>query len=74
MEQKFDNNNIDIEVLREFCEREDKEVTCRKAVTFSNITGQNKDQYGTYIGTIRPVIQRKTTYFRRNRLKTGTFL
>lgn len=39
MEQKFDNNNIDIEVLREFCEREDKEVTYRKAVTFSNITG-----------------------------------
>jgi hypothetical protein len=38
MEQKFDNNNIDIEVLREFCEREDNEVTC-KAVTFSNITG-----------------------------------
>lgn len=24
MEQKFDNNNTDIEVLREFCEREDK--------------------------------------------------
>jgi hypothetical protein len=38
MEQKFDNNNIDIEVLREICEREDKEVTCRKAVTFSSIT------------------------------------
>lgn len=38
MEQIFDNNNIDIEVLREFCEREDKEVTCRKAVMFSNIT------------------------------------
>ena len=39
MEQKFGKNSIDIESLREFCEREGKEVTCRKAVTFSNITG-----------------------------------
>ena len=27
MEQKFGKNSIDIEVLREFCEREGKEVT-----------------------------------------------
>ena len=30
MEQKFGNNSIDIEALREFCEREGKEVTYRK--------------------------------------------
>ena len=30
MEQKFGKNSIDIEVLREFCEREGKEVTYRK--------------------------------------------
>ena len=30
MEQKFGKNSIDIEVLREFCERECKEVTYRK--------------------------------------------
>ena len=27
MEQKFENNSIDIEALREFCEREGKETT-----------------------------------------------
>jgi len=30
MEQKFSNNSIDLQVLREFCEREGKEVTYRK--------------------------------------------
>ena len=30
MEQKFGRNSIDIEALREFCEREGKEVTYRK--------------------------------------------
>ena len=30
MEQKFGKNSIDIETLREFCEREGKEVTYRK--------------------------------------------
>jgi len=30
MEQKFGKNKIDIEMLREFCEREGKEVTYRK--------------------------------------------
>ena len=30
MEQKFGKNSIDIKVLREFCEREGKEVTYRK--------------------------------------------
>ena len=30
MEQKFGINSIDIKVLREFCEREGKEVTYRK--------------------------------------------
>ena len=29
MEQKFGKNSIDIEALREFCEREGKEVTYR---------------------------------------------
>ena len=38
MEQKFGKNSIDIEALREFCEREGKEVTYRKAITFSSIT------------------------------------
>ena len=31
MEQKFGKNSIDIEALREFCEREGKEVTYRKS-------------------------------------------
>ena len=30
MEQKFGKNSIDIKALREFCEREGKEVTYRK--------------------------------------------
>ena len=30
MEQKFSNNGLDLEALREFCEREGKEVTYRK--------------------------------------------
>jgi CRP-like cAMP-binding protein len=30
MEQKFSNNNLDLQVLREFCEREGEEVCCRK--------------------------------------------
>ena len=30
MEQKFGKNSIDIEALREYCEREGKEVTYRK--------------------------------------------
>ena len=37
MEQKFGKNSIDIKALREFCEREGKEVTYRKDVTFSSI-------------------------------------
>ena len=35
MEQKFGKNSIDIEALREFCEREGKMVEYRKGVTFS---------------------------------------
>ena len=31
MEQKFSNNNIDLQVLREFCEREGEAVSYRKA-------------------------------------------
>ena len=30
MEQKFSNNSIDLQVLREFCEREGEVVTYRK--------------------------------------------
>ena len=30
MEQKFGKNSIDLQALREFCEREGKEVTYRK--------------------------------------------
>ena len=30
MEQKFSNNSIDLQELREFCEREGEEVTYRK--------------------------------------------
>ena len=30
MEQKFGKNSLDIKALREFCEREGKEVTYRK--------------------------------------------
>ena len=34
MEQKFSNNNIDLQVLREFCEREGEVVFYRKDITF----------------------------------------
>ena len=34
MEQKFSNNSIDLQVLREFCEREGEAVSYRKAITF----------------------------------------
>ena len=34
MEQKFGKNSIDIESLRECCEREGKEVTYRKGEQF----------------------------------------
>ena len=30
MEQKFSNNNLDLQTLREFCEREGEAVTYRK--------------------------------------------
>ncbi len=30
MEQKFSNNSIDLQVLREFCEREGEEIAYRK--------------------------------------------
>ena len=30
MEQKFSNNSLDVQVLREFCEREGEVVTYRK--------------------------------------------
>ena len=36
MEQKFGKNSIDIEALREFCEREGKEVTYRKGEQLMN--------------------------------------
>ena len=28
MEQKFNNNRLDLQVLREFCEREGEEIAC----------------------------------------------
>jgi len=31
MEQKFSNNSIDLQVLREFCEREGEEIVYRKS-------------------------------------------
>ena len=34
MEQKFGKNSIDIEALREFCEREGEAVSYRKDITF----------------------------------------
>ena len=34
MEQKFSNNSIDLQVLREFCEREGEAVSYRKDITF----------------------------------------
>ena len=33
MEQKFGRNSIDLQVLREFCEREGEAVSCRKDIT-----------------------------------------
>ena len=34
MEQKFSNNSIDLQMLREFCEREGELVEYRKDITF----------------------------------------
>jgi hypothetical protein len=34
MEQRFGRNRIEVEVLREFCEREGKEVAYHKGITF----------------------------------------
>jgi hypothetical protein len=34
MEQKFSNNSIDLQVLREFCKREGESVFYRKDITF----------------------------------------
>ena len=34
MEQKYGKNSIDIEALREFCEREGEAVSYRKDITF----------------------------------------
>ena len=34
MEQRFGKNSIDLQVLREFCEREGKEVAYHKGITF----------------------------------------
>ena len=30
MEQKFNNNRLDLQILREFCEREGEEIAYRK--------------------------------------------
>ena len=38
MEQKFNDNRLDLRALREFCRKEGKVVEYRKAVTFSSIT------------------------------------
>ena len=34
MEQNFNNNRLDLQVLREFCEREGEAVVYRKDITF----------------------------------------
>ena len=36
MEQKFSNNGIDLQVLREFCEREGELVEYSKEITFDS--------------------------------------
>ena len=35
MEQKFSNNSLDLETLREFCKREGEAVTYRLSFTFA---------------------------------------
>ena len=44
MEQKFGKNSIDIEALREFCEREGKEVTYRKGEQLMDFFRQDAEK------------------------------
>ena len=44
MEQKFGKNSIVIEVLREFCEREGKELTYRKGEQLMNFFRQDAEK------------------------------
>ena len=44
MEQKFGKNSIDIKALREFCEREGKEVTYRKGEQLMNFFRQDAEK------------------------------
>jgi len=41
MEQRFGRNSIDLQVLREFCEREGEEVVYRKGTTFDILKKEN---------------------------------
>ena len=48
MEQKFGKNSIDIKALREFCEREGKEVTYRKGDQLEREGDPARFKYVTY--------------------------
>ncbi len=56
MEQKFGKNSIDIKVLREFCEREGKEVTYHRDDSLFHSSGQSdelrdyRQDYGCSLG------------------------
>ena len=43
MEQKFNNNRLDLQILREFCEREGEEIAYRGSifVPFCNFVARN---------------------------------
>ena len=60
MEQKFSNNGLDLQVLREFCEREGEEVTYRKGdqleregdparITWFSFAGEFVADYPTFL-------------------------
>ena len=66
MEQKFGKNSIDIEALREFCEREGKEVTYRKGEQF-----EREGDPARWFGFVTEGCFKYVTYGISERLRVG---
>ena len=65
MEQKFGKNSIDIKALREFCEREGKEVTYRKGDQLER-EGDPARWFGFVTDGVLPVPKIVRKLFRNN--------
>ena len=51
MEQKFNNNRLDLQVLREFCEREGEEIAYRKGDQLEREGDRSRLRASSYVTT-----------------------